>query len=538
MTPGETVRNKAPGQHRSMSLAAVLMMTGLLLSKITGQLREILVMPVFGGNTLLSDAFFLGFQIPDLFYQLLVGGAIQAAITPALAAAVQKRQERAGWRSVSIFINITALTVMLAVLVGQLLTPVLIPLYNPGKDPAVISLAIQVSRALFPQIFFMMLAALCIGVLNAYKKFQATAFGPPFYNLCVIMSMVLLGTSTTEGPVRIAAGVLLAAAAYFILQFFLARREFRHYILSLDHRDTEFRRLLRLAVPTLISCSIVQINMIVLTGFAVGDGAVTALRNASTTWQLPYGIFAVAIGNVMLPTLSGLNAVHDHTGCRRIFTRSLRSTLFMIVPSASLFLAMRQDVIRAIFQWNRDYTETMIQSASEILGWYCLAMVAQSVVFLLNQAFYARRVTRISLINGLLTLLLNTLLCVLLGAVNPGSLANLSLAYAITSGVSVVFMYTLYVKGMPAASPKRLSPFSVRLMLCAAALLTVVMLIGLLPVSPVAKIWQLAWLIVRGIAGFTAFLAAARLLKMPEVDEIINKMKALRAKLKRLGSRI
>ena len=229
----------------SMSLAAVLMMAGLLLSKLTGQLREILIVPIFGGNTVLSDAFILGFQIPDLFYQLLVGGAIQAAITPALAAAVHKRQERAGWRGVSIFINFTALAVMLAVLLGELLAPVLIPLYNPTKDPAVVSLAVQVSRALFPQIFFMMLAALSIGVLNAYKKFRSTAFGPAFYNICVILAMVLLGSSTSAGPIRVAAGVLLAACAYFLLQFYLARNEFRHYTFSFNYRDRDFRRLLQ-----------------------------------------------------------------------------------------------------------------------------------------------------------------------------------------------------------------------------------------------------------------------------------------------------
>ena len=162
---GERKPESNPDRKQSnLSLATVLMMIGLLLSKLTGQLREILVVPVLGGNTGLSDAFFLGFQIPDLFYQLLVGGAIQAAITPTLAAAVERKKEKEGWRGVSIFINITAVVVLLAVFIGELLAPILIPLYNPNKSPAVIGLAVQVSRALFPQVFFMMLAALCIGV--------------------------------------------------------------------------------------------------------------------------------------------------------------------------------------------------------------------------------------------------------------------------------------------------------------------------------------------------------------------------------------
>ncbi|NLK89033.1 MAG: murein biosynthesis integral membrane protein MurJ [Clostridiaceae bacterium] len=517
-----------PDRKKSnMSLATVLMMIGLLLSKLTGQLREILVVPVFGGNTGLSDAFFLGFQIPDLFYQLLVGGAIQAAITPTLAAAVEKRKEKDGWRGVSIFINLTAVAVLLAVLIGELLSPVLIPLYNSNKSPAVLDLAVQVSRALFPQVFFMMLAALCIGVLNAYKRFRATAFGPAFYNICVILAMLLLGQATASGPVRVAAGVLLASCAYFVLQFYLARREFQNYSLSFDYRDQDFRQLLKLAVPTLISSSIIQVNMIILTGFASGSGAVTALRNASTTWQLPYGIFAVAIGNVMLPSLAGLHAVGDHRGSRRLLTRSLRSALFMIVPSAALFFAMRQDVIRAIFQWSADYREEMIASAAGILGWYCAAMVGQTIVFIINQAFYARRITKITLINGLLTLVLNSLLCLLFNYLDPGNLANLSLSYTITSVISVVFMSVLYSRGLPAAAPRRLWPFAVRLVICAAALLTVVMLLGIVPFNPAGKIMQLIWLLLRSIVGFVTFMLVANWLKIAEVEQIKVKTRNL-----------
>lgn len=524
--------NALPKPAGSLSLAALLMMAGLLLSKITGQIREILVPYVFGGVGILSDAYNLSFQIPDLFYQLLVGGAIQAAITPTLAAAIEKQNVRKSWRSISIFINFTAVAVMAAVLLGELLTPVLIPLYD-HKDPAVINLAIKITRALFPQVFFMMLAALCIGILNAYKKFGSTSFGPAFYNTCVVLAMVLLGSTTMQGPVRVAAGVMLAALAYFILQFSLARREFKHYTFSFDHRDAGFRRLLKLAIPTLLSGSIVQVNMMILTNFAQGVGATTWLRNASTTWQLPYGIFAVAIGNVMLPSLAGLHAVHDFDGSRRLLTRSLRSALFMIIPFAAMFLAMREDVIRAIFQWGSGYSEQDVVQAASILGWYCLAMVAQTVVFIVNQAFYARKMTRIALFNGILTLVLNYVLCLLLDALNPGAVSNLSLAYALTSVISAGVLYTLYCQGKPAAAPRRLWPFNVRAILCGAALLLFVMAMNALPVSPDGKILELAWLGFRAAAGGAVYLLAAVALGLRESQQVIQKLQALGRRLKR-----
>ncbi len=519
---------------KSLSLSAVLMMIGLLLSKMTGQLREILIAPVFGSIGIYSDAYVIGFQIPDLFYQLLVGGAIQAAITPTLAAAIEKKQEQKGWRSVSIFINLTAATMLLAVLAGELLSPLLIPLYNGGKAPEISAIAIKVSQALFPQVFFMMLAALCIGVLNAYKKFSSTAFGPSVYNICVVLAMVLLGQASSRGVIRVASGVMLAACIYFLMQYYLARHEFRHYAFSFNYRDPGFRQLLSLAIPTLLSGSIVQINTIILTGFANQfAGAATSLRQASTTWQLPYGIFVVAIGNVMLPSLAGMHATKDYAGSRRLLTKSLRSALFLTIPSAALFLAMQQDVIRAIFQWGKSYNEQAVSATASILSWYCLAMVAQTVIFLINQAFYARKMTRIALYNGVFTLILNSLLCLLLTRIAALGVSSLSLAYSITSCISAFFLYAIYRRGYPGAAPRRLWPFMIRTAACASALLIVVIAMNVLPVHPQTKLLQLLWLALRSAVGLTTYLIAAIAIKLPESQQALQKLGGLLRRLKK-----
>ncbi len=512
----------------SHSGATILMMLGLLLSKLTGQLREILIVPVFGGIGVETDAFVIGFQVPDLFYQLLVGGAIQAAITPALAASLAKRQEKQGWRSVSIFINFAALAMLLAVLAGELLAPQLVNFYNRGKDAAVIELATKVTRALFPQVFFMMLAALCIGILNSYKKFASTSFGPAFYNSCVILAMLLWGQPSAQGVVQVAFGVMLAAAMYFILQFWLARRQFANYSLSFAHRDPGFRQLLRLAVPTLVSGSIVQINTIILTGFANQFvGAATALRQAATAWQLPYGIFVVAIGNVMLPSLAAVHAAKEQRQGRVLFTRSLRSALFLIFPAAGIFLAMQEDTIRAIFQWSSHYTDEAVLVTASILRWYCLAMLAQTFVFIVNQAFYARRITKITLYNGFLTMALNALFCYLLTRWTDLGVSSLSLAYSLTSLISAFILYQLYSRGFKGAAPRRIWPFMLRCSLCTIALLIAILALGRTGLAPSGKLAQLIWYGLRAGAGFLAYLLLAWLLRLPESRQTLAKLSRL-----------
>ena len=513
-------------QTHSLRLATIIMMSGLLLSKISGHLREILIVPMLGYGVV-SDAFIIGFQVPDLFYQLLVGGAIAAAVTPSLSHALEKGEEGKGWRSLSILINYAALAMIGAVLLGELLSPQLLALYNSSKDPAIMALSVRVSRALFPQVFFMMLAAMCIGILNAYRQFARTSFGPSIYNVAVVLAMVLLGEQSENGAVRVAAGVMGAAALYFVFQALMAAPLLKNYTPSLDHRDPGFRQMVRLAVPTLLSGSIVQINTIILTGFADQfPGAATSLRKAATTWQLPYGIFVVAIGNVMLPSLARYHAVDDDTGSRQLFTKSLRQALFLMIPSAALILSMQKDVIQAIFQWSGSYTAEQVTIAASVLRWYALAMIAQTFVFLTNQAFYARKMTRVALFNGLLTLLLNPLLCLLLLKGFRMDISGLSLAYTITSIVSAVFLFKTYAYVAPREAPRQLGAYMLSLMAAASAMMVFLLVVNRSGWSPLNKAGQLIWLSVRSILALAVFLGVATILHLPEAANLLTAVHA------------
>lgn len=521
--------------HHNLKLATLITMFGLLLSKLSGHVREILIVPILGYGVV-SDSFIIGFQIPDLFYQLMVGGAIAAAVTPSLSHALEKNEEDRGWRSLSILINYAALLMLAAVLIGELFSPQLIALYNHSKAPEIEALAARVSRALFPQVFFMMLAALSIGILNAYRQFGKTSFGPTIYNISFILAMVLLGSKSDNGAVRVAAGVMGAAGIYFIFQMLMARPLVKHYVWSFDHHDAGFRQMVHLAVPTLFSGSIVQINTIILTGFADQfPGAATSLRNASTTWQLPYGIFVVAIGNVMLPSLARLQAAQDLKGSSELFGQSLRRALFLMVPAAALILAMQEDVIQAIFQWSKSYTDVQVTTAASVLRWYALAMIAQTFVFLTNQAFYARKMTRVTLLNGLVTLVLNPLLCLVLLRGFHLDISGLSLAYTITSAVSAIFLYRLYVFLQPQAAPHHLWPYMIRLMAAASALLIMVIAVNQIGLAPGTKIAQLLWLGLRSMLGLVVFFGVAALLHLPEAISAISMIRAKALKIARLS---
>lgn len=516
----------------SMALATFLMIIGLTLSKGTGFLREIFIGIQFGFKNVQAEAFYLGFQIPDLFFQLLVGGSIQAAITPTLARALERGDQKRGWRSVSIFITLMTVIMLAATTLGMLLSDWIFPLIYSGTAVKVVSLAAQSSKALFPQVFFMMLAALCIGILNAYKKFSSTAFGPTVYNMCVVISILVFGKQTNQAVINTSIGITASAGVYFLLQFYMARRELNSFRLSLDIHDEGFRELLHLAVPTMISASIVQLNTIILTGFAgkFDEGIIQSLNNAKTIWQLPYGIFAVAVGSVMLPSLSAHFAARDNKSARVLLGKSLRNALFLTIPSAGLLLALRHDVVPAILKWTSSYNPASGETTALILMGYCVAVVAQTVVFIYNQAFYAIGKTKIPLYTGVISMVLITGFCFILqslGLLHSTSVVGalgLSLAYSLTSIITALILSTVYRKDRQLA-PRSLGAFIVRTGICLGVLLLVVYALNVFPVDPQSKIGQLVWLAVRASAGFGGYLLAARAMQMKELSSFVDRIR-------------
>jgi putative peptidoglycan lipid II flippase len=506
--------------------ATLIVMGALILSKLTGQFREMLI-PSRIGYGMLSDAYILGFLVPDLVYQLLVGGSIQAAVTPTLSGAICSNKEKQVWRSLSVFINITALIMIVAVIIGEILIPHILPLISGDKGAQTIALGASVSARLFPQVFFMMLAALSIGILNAYKRFTAASLGPVFYNICVIAAMLVFGNKTANGVINVAAGVLISSIGYFLLQFYFSREHFEFYRFSFNIRDKGFTRLVSLAVPTLISASIVQLNLIILAAFTnfYDDGALTSLRFAITTWQLPYGIFAVAIGGVMLPTLSGHYASGDYKACSRVITQSLRSALYLIIPSAVIFALLSREVIRGIFEWGAGHiSEESVSLTGAMLAWYCIAMIAHTVNYLMNMSFYSAGMTKIPLFNGAITLITNTAFCYLLTTYTGFGVVSMPIAYSLSAVISMMILSLFYFRLLPLCAPRKIPQFLIKSMVCAAMTAVTVYALGRILPDSTQKILQLLSLGAKAVAGMGAFILTSWLLQMKEVLMVHKKV--------------
>ena len=189
-------RAKPSSKPKSIAFSTIIMIIGLILSKGSGFIRTVLVNITFEEQY--REAFIGAFLIPDFIFALLVGGSIQSAITPTLSKAIEEKNQKKAWKGVSIFITWMSIFVLSFVVICEIFSNQLYQMFYQGDSEEIVRLAGNMARTLYPQIFFMMLAALCIGVLNAYKKFGSTAFGPPVYNLFVLLAIGLLGASNNR----------------------------------------------------------------------------------------------------------------------------------------------------------------------------------------------------------------------------------------------------------------------------------------------------------------------------------------------------
>lgn len=502
---------------KSIAFSTIIMIIGLILSKGSGFLRTVIIGHKFSETY--RDAFVAAFLIPDFVFALLVGGSIQSAITPTLSKAIEQKTQKKAWRGVSIFITWMSLFVLTFVVICEVLSNYLYKAFNQGKSEDVVRLAGNMARTLYPQIFFMMLAALCIGVLNAYKKFGSTAFGPPIYNVCVLLAIGLLGASNEESLYMTGVGVMAAAMIYFVFQLFMGRREMVHYRPSLDTKDPEFRRLFKLAIPILISASIVQVNMLLLNSFATrfGDGPLYALNSASTLWQLPYGIFAVGIGNVMLPSLASHYANKDYKESSKLLSTSIKNALFLTIPCAGIFLIMPLDIVKTLLQWSANFTDKNAEMAALFLTGYCAAIVIQSVIFILNQAFYAIGQTRFPLFAGIISMIVNFGMCLLLVNLGCGAMC-LTISYSVSCLVRMILLAYVYTTRHKKLAPRRMRAFLIKSVICFAALLIALYLISLVPFDQTGKMRQFFWLGVRGVFAFAVYFGMAFALRMEELQ--------------------
>ena len=287
------------------ALATVSGMT--LVSRILGFVRDAVIARLFGAG-LATDAFFVAFRIPNLLRRLFAEGAFSQAFVPILA----EYKARNGDSETRLLIDrvATVLTLVLLVLsaVGVLAAPLIIYFSAPGfaDVPEKFDLTVSMLRITFPYILFISLVSLAGGILNTWSRFAVPAFTPTLLNLSFIFCALVLAPYF-QPPVKVLAwAVLIGGALQLALQL--------PYLLKIGmlprprpgFSDPGVRRIFRQVGPAVFGVSIAQLSLLINTIIAsfFVNGSVSWLYYADRLMEFPTGMLGVALGTILLPSLS------------------------------------------------------------------------------------------------------------------------------------------------------------------------------------------------------------------------------------------
>ncbi|AFM42905.1 integral membrane protein MviN [Desulfosporosinus acidiphilus SJ4] len=509
--------------NRTLLKAAGFLMAAQMASRLLGFLRETLIAGFFGQSRV-TDAYNTAFILPDLLYWLLVGGVLSAAFIPVFSEYIAQGNEDEGWRVVSSVVNIIFLALGLFVLFGLFFTPEFLKLMVPGFQAKDIALTTHLTRILLMQPLFMAFSGLTMGVLNSYKIFWPSALGTVLYNASVIFfGTILANPGKPESISGFAVGVVVGALVNFAIQIPALRKVGIRYHPIIDWRHPGVRRISALAVPIILSYSLNQIQIAVNNNFGstLFPGSISAIWYSSRLFQMPVGIFALAIAVASFPTMTEQAALKQWDSLRETISRTIRMVVFITLPVSVGMIVLRFPLIRALFQHGHFTAEDTARTTVPLL-YFCLGISAQSVIQILPRAFYALQDTWTPVVLGLISMAIDILCMFLL--VHPLAAGGLALADTVSAVVNMFLLFYVLRKKLGKMDGRNMLGTGLKTLLSSLLMAAVIWVWNQWATRflGVKTISSLIVLISGTVLGALVFAVAAKLLKMEEFDQTIG----------------
>ncbi len=364
-----------------------------LSSRVLGLVREITLAAAFGAGPLL-DAFFIALMIPNLGRRMFAEGAFQQAFVPVFTETRTQKTVEEARDLVAVTMGTLGGVLSLITVIGCLAAPLLVWAFAPGfrADPAQEALGADLLRWTFPYLMFISLASMAGSVLNSYGRFAVPAAAPIILNVCIIASAYV----SRDSVMVLAYAVFIAGILQFASQLpsLMALR-----LLSWPRwrwGDPRVKRIVALMLPVMLGSSVAQISLLLNTSLAtlIAPGAVSWLNFGSRLMEFPTGIFAIAVGTVILPSLSSRHTERSPEQFSQTLDWGLRTMLLLGLPSAVGLVILGGPLTATIFGHGQ-FGEHDVQMTTWAVWAYGVGFMGFALVKVLVPGFYARQETRV-----------------------------------------------------------------------------------------------------------------------------------------------
>ena len=464
-------KNIADGQKKSNTKKSLLA-SGLslsfftLCSRILGLIRE-MTKASFLGTSKFADAFGIAFMIPNLLRRLFAENSISVAFIPTfrgyLEDSATSGKDSDEFKKTKEFLNSTITLISfcttVVVILGIAFSPLIIPLFLDESDSVLTAEAVLLTRIMFPYLFVISLAAFFQGILNGVKIFSPSGFTPVLFNsiviACTYIFTPLLTKNVADAEIRaqmaaraMSFGVLIGGCvqAIFQLPFVIKTGWFCHFTsLKKAFKNPGTKKVIALVGPTVIGMAAYQLNDVISTALAgkAGTGIVSSLQYSLRLQELILGIFAVSIGTVILPDLSGLAKTQKWENFNRLLSQAIKIIALISIPVTFYSLVCGKEIISLVYK-SKNFNDESVQLTLTAFRFHIAGLFFIAMNRVVAPAFYAQGNTKSPTLAGILGLAINMIFALIL--IKPMSGGGIALALTLGSLANSILLFVFLKK--------------------------------------------------------------------------------------------
>ncbi len=498
-------------------------------SRMLGYLRDASIAYVFGAGVY-ADAFFMAYRIANLLRRLVGEGALTSSFIPIFTDELNKRDRADVVRLVASIFTLFAIILIALTGLGMFFSPQIVRLLSPGfvSDPLKFALTIDLTRMMFPYMFFVGLMAIAMGVLNSMRHFAAPAISPVFFNLAILFCVFVVAPLLDTPVYALGIGVLVGGFFQFAIQVPYLKRYGFSPRLSLGMRDPAIKKIFLLMGPAAFGVGVYQLNIFVTLWFSsrLAEGSVSYLYYAGRLMELPLGVFSVAVTTAALPSLSEHVAKKDWAGFRESFSFAVRIVNFVTIPATVGLFVLSYPIIDVLFKRGEFGVNDAVGTAGA-LYYYAIGMVPVAVSRIFMSVFYASKDTVTPVWVAFVSFVFNVIFCFIL--IGPLKHNGLALATSIAGLINAVMLFMLLRKKFKDIDAGFMLKSALKS--CFASIVMGIIIYAIIYASGFEHLSVLSKSVVIVVCmatGMLSYLAMARALKCPEIAflKVILKIKA------------
>lgn len=449
-----------------------LVKSGLLLSlmtfasRIMGLIRE-MTKASFLGTSMHADAFTTAFMIPNLLRRLFAENAVSVAFIPTFKKYLAKGDDEENRSETQEFLKATFTLVSFltacVVVVGIIITPLIVPLFcKKPADPNAADYAMQLkawllkkdeisilTRIMFPYLFVISIAAFFQGILNGCKIFAPSGFTPVLFNGIVILATYLLSPFTSNPARAMSIGVIAGGCIQALFQWpFVYQTGWKICFTSLKKTFSNpgTKQVIALILPTIVGMAAYQLNDVVSTALAnrTGEGIASSLQYSIRLQELILGIFAVSIGTVILPDLSGLANSKKWDDFNKMLLQAIKIMTLISIPVTAYSLISGKEIISLLYK-SKSFDDESVRLTLGAFRFHIAGLLFIALNRIISPAFYAQGNTKLPTLAGIISFGANIILALILSIFMKGN--GIALALSLASLLNTVFLF-IFMKKM------------------------------------------------------------------------------------------